>query len=289
MIAREDLDDVAPGVAEDDVVFQEVEEPAGLEHALEHGFQFRRALRREIVAGDRAPGHEPLAVGGQRADPRREAVGDHQRGVGAKQRRDLRLVGLELMERPVDGRVLVAGVLQLDHGERQAVDEDHDVGPPVGVVLDHRELVDREPVVGVRVVEVDQPRLLAADGSVGAPHLDRHALDEVAMQPPVLGDQRWRLRVAQLGEDLGAGLGGQGRIEPGDGGAQAVEKQHLAVVLALGRAAVGADVEAVRRGVAKLGEPRERGFLDVALGDGAYGVPPDRPKTNRARSRRSIS
>ena len=209
VIAREDFDDVAPRVAEDDEVLEEVEEPAAFEYALEHGFQFGRSLRREIVAVDCAPGHEPLAVGGQRADARGDAVGDHQRRVGAEQRADLRLVGLELIERPVDGRVLVAGVLQFDHGERQAVDEDHDVGPSVRVVLDDRELVDREPVVGVGVVEVDQPRLLAAHGSIGTSHLDRHALDEVAMQPPVLRDQRRRFRVAQFGEDLGARFGGQ--------------------------------------------------------------------------------
>ena len=100
---------------------------------------------------------------------------------------DLRLVGLQLVERAVERRVLVAGVLQLDHAERQAVDEDHHVRPAVRLVLDHGELVHRQPVVGVGIVEVDQADLLAADGAVGAAHLDRHALDHVAMQPAVLG------------------------------------------------------------------------------------------------------
>ena len=76
VIARDDLDDVAPGVAEDDEVLEEFEEPARLEHALEHCFQFGHALRREIVAGHGAPRHEPLAIRGQRTDPRRD---DHRK------------------------------------------------------------------------------------------------------------------------------------------------------------------------------------------------------------------
>ena len=124
------------------------------------------ALRRQIVARHRAPGHEPLAVGGQRADTRREPVRNHQRRVGAEQRADLRLVGLQLVEGAVERGVLVAGVLEFDHAKRQAVDEDHDVGPAVRLVLDHGELVDRQPVIGVGVVEVDKPDLLAADGAV---------------------------------------------------------------------------------------------------------------------------
>ena len=72
----------------------------------------------EALAGDGAPGLEPFFAGADRADARLDAVGDHKRGVAGEQSRDLRLVGLELIERGPDGGVLVGGVLQLDHGER---------------------------------------------------------------------------------------------------------------------------------------------------------------------------
>ena len=209
VVAREDFDDVAAGVAEDDEVLDEIEEAAAVKHTLEHRLQFRRALGRRRIARHRPPRHEPLAVGGQRADARRNAVRDHQRRVGAEQRRDLRLVGLQLVERPIEGRVLVAGILQFDHTERQAIDEDHHVGPAVRLVLDHRVLVHRQPVVGVRIVKVDQPDLLAADGAVRAANLDRNTLDHVAMQPAVLLDQRGRYRLRQLGEHFGPRFGGQ--------------------------------------------------------------------------------
>ena len=105
---------------------------------------------------------------------------------------DLRLVGLQLVERAVERRVLVAGVLEFDDAERQAVDEDHHVRPAVRLVLDDGELVDRQPVVGIGIVEVDQPHLFAADGAVSRRDLDRHAFDHVAMQPAVFLHQRRR-------------------------------------------------------------------------------------------------
>ena len=86
VIAREDFDDIASRVAEDDEILHQVEEAAAVEHALEHRLQFRRALGRQIVARHRPPWHEPFAVGGQRADAGRNAVRDHQRGIGAEQR-----------------------------------------------------------------------------------------------------------------------------------------------------------------------------------------------------------
>jgi len=71
-----------------------------------------------------------------------------------KQRRDLLLVDLQVLER-VGGRgVLLGGVLQLQHAERQSVHEDHDVRPAVDRSFDAGELVDREPVVSVESVEI---------------------------------------------------------------------------------------------------------------------------------------
>ena len=60
----------------------------------------------------------------ERADPRLDAVGDDQHLVEREERRDLVLVRLELVEGGPDRRVLVGRVLELDHAERQAVDEE---------------------------------------------------------------------------------------------------------------------------------------------------------------------
>ena len=147
-----------PLVAEHGEVADQVEEDSRREHAADQRLEFARAVRREVVggAGHGAPRHEALAVGGQRADARLQAVGDDQHGVGAEQRGDLGLVGLQLVEGAVERGVLVAGVLQFDDADGQAVEEHDDVGAAVVAVLDDGELVDGEPVVGADVVEVDR-------------------------------------------------------------------------------------------------------------------------------------
>ena len=109
----------------------------------------------------------------------------------------LRLVGLQLVERTVEGCVLVAGVLEFDDTERKAVDEDHHVRAAVRLVFDDGVLVHRQPVVGVWIIKVDQAHLVAADSAVSAPDLDRNTLDHVAMQPPVLRYERRRLRLKE--------------------------------------------------------------------------------------------
>lgn len=51
--------------------------------------------------------------------------------------------------------VLVPGVLQFDHDQGKAVDEQHYIGASIIALLDYRELVHRQPVVGIHIVEVD--------------------------------------------------------------------------------------------------------------------------------------
>src|SRR5208282_6193763 len=74
MIAGEDFDGLTACVAEDDEVLDEVEKAAAIEHALENRLEFRCALGPEAIAVNRPPGHEPLAVGGERADARGDPV-----------------------------------------------------------------------------------------------------------------------------------------------------------------------------------------------------------------------
>ena len=140
-----------------------------LEDALDQHLQFGRALGGDVLPLDGPPRHEPLPVGGQRADAGLQAVGDDQHLVVGEQRGDLLLVGLKLVEGALDGGVLVGRVLEFDDAERQAVDEDDHVGPAVVLVLDDGELVDRQPVVVGGVVEVHQPDLVAGDGAVFPP------------------------------------------------------------------------------------------------------------------------
>ena len=95
---------------------------------------------------------------------------------------------------------LVGGILQLDHCQRESVEEQYDVRPPRVLVLRDRELVDGQPVVVLGALEVDDLRLRAGDRPVGAPVLDRRAVSEQAVQstvvwPAVISTLPWAGRV----------------------------------------------------------------------------------------------
>ena len=98
---------------------------------------------------------------------RLDAVARHEQFVAGEQAGDLLLVGLELVESLFGRGLGVARVLQLDDGQRQTIDEHDHVGSPVRLALHHRELIDRQPVVGFRIIEVDEPGLVAGDRAVG--------------------------------------------------------------------------------------------------------------------------
>ena len=178
---------------------------------------------------DRAPGLEPLPARAERADARADAVGDDERRVGREERGDLRLVGLELLEGRLDRGVLVGRVLELDHGERQAVDEEHDVGPPRVLPLGDGELVDRQPVVVLRAVEVDDPRLLAGDGAVLAAVLDGDAVDQHPVDGAVALQKGGRVDARELAEGVLEGFGREGGIEASERGAKAACEDDVAV------------------------------------------------------------
>ena len=123
----------------------------------------RQVRGRVLLATDRAPRLEPLAAGPQGTDPRLHAIRHDERRVVGEERRNLGLVGLELLERRPDRRVLGGCVLEFKDRERKAVDEDDDVRPSFVLALDDRELVDGQPVVVRRLGEVEHRGLGARD------------------------------------------------------------------------------------------------------------------------------
>ena len=261
MVARHLLGDAAAVVLEHDEVAQQVEEAPRRAQALDHHLQLRQVRVGQRLARDGAPGLEPLAPGGERAHARLHPVGDDEQRVRREERRHLRLVGLELLEGAPDRGVLVGRVLELDHRQRQAVDEQHHVRPARVLVLDDAELVDRQPVVVRRVVEVDHPRLRAADAALGVAVLDRHAIHQQAVQGAVARDELRAFGPRQLAEGIVQRLGGQRRVEPRERIAQALRQDDLPVVVALGRGLAGGDLGAVPDLPAGAFEPGEGGLL----------------------------
>lgn len=84
VIAGDDFDQPAAGIAEDDKILQLLQKAVFVEDAFQQGFQLGRAFGRDLVPVHRAPGHEALAAGGERADTGIQPVGNHQDAIGTE-------------------------------------------------------------------------------------------------------------------------------------------------------------------------------------------------------------
>ena len=85
------------------------------------------------------------------------------------------------------------------------------------------------------------------------------------MKTAVLLDEGLRLAAQDLRLCFGKCLGRQVRVQPGQRLAKATEEEDVVVADPLRRRGIGADGLTMNRGVPKLGEPREGGFLDMAF------------------------
>ena len=270
VVARHFLDELAV-VLEQNEVAQIFQQQVALEQAQYQGFEFaHRPQRVGDDAVDGAPGHEAFAVAGQRAHARLDAVGNHLQGVGVEQVGNVLPVGLQLVPGRPDVRIFVTGVFQLDHHQRQAVDEQHHVRAACEFRALHRELVHRQPVVGRNVGEIQQPHPVAARLAV-ALILHRHAVDQPAVQLPVGADQRRHVGAEHTAQRVVTGAGRDVRVQAGDGVRQPVAQHDIpiGVALAAGRFRVRrGDVGAVGDRPAEAGQPFEHGLFDVVFGNG---------------------
>ena len=244
---------------------------AVLEHATDQHFQLQRSRRGHPFAVDRPPDLEPFLAGSERPDPGLEPVRHHQQLVVLEQRGDLSLVGLELRIGAPDRGVLVGGVLEFQHRQGQPVHEHHNVGPAVVLPFNDRELVDREPVVRGRIVEVDQPGLRPRDGSVGPAVLDVDPVPQQPMKGPVVEKERAGFWAEHLPERLFAAVFGNVGIELPDRGPEPGHEHHVAERSPLGIRLARGHPGAVADGVAEPLEPGQRRIFDMGLVEVALG------------------
>src|SRR5258708_38379645 len=77
--------------------------------------------------------------------------------VRVEQRRDLRLVSLELVKCSANRGLFVRNIFEFQHRQRDAVDESHHIRSPVEMAFLHRELVGGKKLVGFGICEINQP------------------------------------------------------------------------------------------------------------------------------------
>ena len=157
MIAGHILDQCPASVfLEHDEVTHQREEPVVRTGALQHHLKFGHVRVGQGFARDCPPRLEPFPPGREGADSSLDAVGDHEDLVHGEQGGEFGLVGLELLPSGPDRRVFVRRVLELDHAQRQTVDKLQDVGPAGVLMLRNGKLIDSQPVIVGRVLEIDR-------------------------------------------------------------------------------------------------------------------------------------
>ena len=192
----------------------QVEEPPLVERATQDNLKLRHPRTGVFLSRDRAPRLEPLAPCAERADSRQRPVRHDEGLVGCEQCRDLRLIGLKLLVGHPHRRVLVGWVLEFDDRKRETVHKQDDVRSADVLAFGNRELIDRQPVVVVGDVEVDDASLIACDRAISAAVLDCYAFHEHSVHSAVALDQRWRAGSHHLPEGVLQSLCREPRVEP---------------------------------------------------------------------------
>ena len=82
--------------------------------------------------------------------------------------------------------------------------------------LDDRELVHRQPVVRLGIVEIDQPHMIARDAAVIAPVLDLHAVAQHPVKGAVVANERRRIMPQHFAQRLFPRVAGNRGIQSGD-------------------------------------------------------------------------
>jgi hypothetical protein len=146
---------------------------------------------------DGAPPLEAFLISTQGSQPCLDAIADHQQHIGREQVGDVLLVGLELVERCPDVCLVIGGVLEFDHRQRQTIHIDHQIRAAVVSGALDRQLVHHQPVIDGGIVESDH---LETDPDLLVPiHVsDGQTLGHPAVEVAVRCQQTRHVGVCQL-------------------------------------------------------------------------------------------
>ena len=201
------------------------------------------------------PGLEPFLPCSEGTNPGIEAVGDHQELIQGKQRRKLRLVGLQLLPGLPNVGILIGRILEFDDPQGQPVQEQDDVRPSGGLVLLYRELVNRQPVVVSYVLEVDDVGRFARHYSVRPSDRDGYSVNQHAVERAIPGFQGWTLGVNEILETGFKRRSRQARVEVQERFSQTFLKHHLGKFSTFRFGSIGCDIGPVCNLPSQAGEP----------------------------------
>lgn len=175
------------------------------------------------------------------------------------------LVGLNLVVGLPDVSGFVGGVFQFNQHQRQAIDEQDDVGAAGVVRAFDGELVDGPEFITGRFSPIDQAHKVAHCFTVSLV-LHRHAAHQKLVEGTVGCQQRRNTQVQHPLQGVFTGSCGNVGVQPQYGLPQAERQHHLPVVCTLGvRPVVGNVVAAVDR-ITQLGQPGQGFLFELVFG-----------------------
>ena len=149
----------------------------------------------------------------------------------------------------------------------QAVDEEHHVRSPSVPVLRDAELVDRQPVVVGRILEVDYADLISTHDALGIAIFDLDAVHEHPVERAVARIHGRALWQSQLPKGVPEPVVWDAGVELAQNVSKSALQDHLRIVAALGIGGVRRDVRPMSPVPAKALQPGERGVLNVGFGE----------------------
>src|SRR5436309_1482243 len=135
------------------------------------------------------------------------------------------------------------------------------------LVLHDSELIDRKPVVVLRIVEVDDANLRPADRAVAGAIFNCRAIHQQTVKSTIARLEGCALGVDDLAECVLVSLGRQDRVQPRERLLEAALKNSLVIVLSLGRELARCDLRTMLDLPAQALEPGESGGLDDGLSE----------------------
>ena len=162
----------------------------------------------------------------------------------------------------------IGRVLQLDEGERQAVDEDDEIGPAGFGRTADRKLVDDEKFVGGEALrgEIDEPKVIVFY-RVALPPAHAHTGEKQAVKVTIALFGDGVIELAQSLHRLVEHSRRHTRIKPRQRTRKASDQDHLAIVCPFRRRAVVRDVGPEDRLPATFAKPAEALSFELVFGD----------------------
>jgi len=154
-------------------------------------------------------------------------------------------------------------LLQLDHHQRHPVDEHHQIRPLLHAVFNDGELVENQPVVIFRRLEVDRPHLFRLVAAVLPLYLHVDAVGQHLMKRLVVDEQMGTLGNSDLPHRLLDRFRRQVEVDAGQRLPQPFFQYHLGVVLPFRIVSFRGKFGSVLGLIAELLKPLEGGLFQI--------------------------